>query len=66
MMIKDDLIPDEPIPEEAWVKSEPDISILCSITDNEWEQFRRDYQGISPCQEYGTCELCPFNEEAGA
>lgn len=38
----------------------------CTITDEEWDQFFEDYCGITPCQEYGDCENCPYNEEAEA
>lgn len=36
---------------------------MCNITNEEWDQFIEDYCGVSPCQEFGACEFCPFNEE---
>ena len=36
----------------------------CYITPEEWERFIDEYDGITPCSEYGMCEECPYAKEA--
>ena len=33
---------------------------MCTITDEQWNWFKDQYEDISPCQEYGQCEDCPY------
>ena len=35
----------------------------CAITDEEWNWFLKEYQGITPCLEYGMCEACPYSKQ---
>lgn len=33
----------------------------CSLNDYDFEALK-DELGVSPCQEYGMCEVCPYYE----
>lgn len=36
--------------------------INCGISQEEFEWFKNEYGEITPCQEYGDCEHCPWAE----
>ena len=36
----------------------------CYVTQDEWKNFCDDYDGITPCQEYGMCSECPYGKES--
>ena len=35
----------------------------CYITPEEWEKFRDEWCGETPCSEYGDCFECPYSKK---
>lgn len=32
----------------------------CTITDEEFDSYKKENGDVSPCSEYGMCENCPW------
>lgn len=43
-----------------------DELINCEMSQEEFEWFKREYGGTTPCLEYGSCDNCPLAESEEA